>query len=107
MTVIGSRTRRTGILTVPCGFSPVGVGLGEGFGLCAKPTTAAPVTITATDKYLNKNRVRPTDMRYGLSSGADRSLLETGDSMLSIPNLLPFLTLGVVINRVLKCARTA
>ena len=37
------------------------------------------------------------DMDY--SSGADRSLLNTGGSMLSTPNLLPFLAIRSSIHR--------
>jgi hypothetical protein len=59
--VIGNRTRRIKILSVPCGVS-AGVGVGDGFGFCAEADNAANVTAKATDKNLNKSCVRRADM---------------------------------------------
>src|ERR1043165_7507410 len=61
VTVIGNRTRRIRILSVPCGFSPGG-GVGEGFGFCAGTDSVAAVITKATDKYLNKSCIRRADM---------------------------------------------
>jgi hypothetical protein len=62
VTVIGSRTRRIKILSVPCGVSG---GVGEGFGFCAETDSATAVITKTTDKYLNKNCVRRADMLNG------------------------------------------
>src|SRR6185369_8564154 len=64
VTVIGSRTRRIGILTEPCGSS--GRGVGDGLGFCAETFSATAVTIIAADKYLNKKDFRSADMLLGL-----------------------------------------
>src|SRR5262245_29315791 len=64
VTVIGSRTRRMGIFTVPCGSS--GMGVGDGFGFCAETLRAAAVTMNTADKYLNKKDFRSADMLLGL-----------------------------------------
>src|SRR5687767_12993142 len=60
ITVMGSRTRRIGILTVPCG-SSAGVGVGDAFGRCACIDRAAKQITSVANKYL-KNCVRRADM---------------------------------------------
>jgi hypothetical protein len=60
VTVIGNRTRRIKILSVPCEVS--GGGVGEDFGFCAEDGSTVTVITKATDKYLNKNCVRRADM---------------------------------------------
>src|SRR5215813_15037823 len=75
VTVIGKRTRRTGILTVPCVSSVGGVGDGEAFGFCAYTDKASATIMQAAAKDLNKMRVRTCDMRTDYSSGSARSLL--------------------------------
>jgi hypothetical protein len=60
VTVIGNRTRRIKILSVPCEVS--GGGVGEGFAFCAEAGSTVTVITKATDKYLNKKCVRRADM---------------------------------------------
>src|SRR6185369_5925643 len=59
VTVIGSRTRRIKILSVPCGVSG---GVGEAFGFCAEAESEVAVITKTSGKYLNKNCVRRADM---------------------------------------------
>ena len=58
--MIGNRTRRIAIVTVPCRSS--GSGVGDGFGFCAATDSAAAERMTATDKYLTKNDVTRADI---------------------------------------------
>jgi len=49
--------------------------------------------MTANDKYLNKNDVTRADMLNGFEFGSGPRSADNGGSMLSTPNLLPFLAL--------------
>src|SRR5262245_7168441 len=89
VTVMGSRTRRTGILTVPCGSSD-GVGVGDGFGFCAGTDKTAKQITSAANKYLNKNCVRRADMLIWIVFGSGPQSTGYGGSMRLSPNLLPF-----------------
>jgi hypothetical protein len=75
-TVIGKRTRRMKIFSVPCASGVGAGGVGEAFGFCAETDNVAAAIMQAAAKSLNEIRVKAADMRSDYSSGAAASLLD-------------------------------